>query len=832
MSLWQKIIVFTALATANANGYYFWTHYRSTNAPFNPVPEKYDLTALPNKTVTFYVTDTGPAIYGANDSFASVLSQVRQSALAWNSVATSDLRVAFGGLYAAGTPQTTPGGQVIFEQLPPGILGLGGVSAKADVSASPNSTFYPIVTSLIHLTRDLTQSPGPSYTDFFFLDVVHEMGHALGLQHTFTSSAMSQATTRATSLARVIDADDVAGISVLYPSPNFATQFGSITGRVQFNNGQPVHLASVVAIRSGASPVSAFTNPDGTFRIDGIPPGSYFVYTHPLPPPDSAGVVFPLDPSGNPVAPSGPFTTLLYPNATNFGSATAIQVSAATVTSNINFSVAPRAAIPLYDVQVYSYINGNGVKPAYLNENAPVGTTTAKGVGLGTNGVATPGLGAQVLGGGATIYSTTGYGDGFGNTFYAMYMYFGLGGISGPQHLVFSLPDFTYILPNALNLTLANPPTISGLNSNADGTVTLTGTNFSADSRFFFDGSPLTVRSIDPANGSAVVVPPTGASGQHATVAVLNSDGQNSFFSQPTTSSVFAYPAAPQPSLQITPASIPAGIETVIDITGTNTNFVQGQTSVGFGSSDIFVRRIFVISPTHLRANVYVAPAAAQASTEVSVLTGFQTAFQPNAFQITAANTRIPVTSPLVVNTVPGQTAIYPGAIVSVFGSNLTQGNALPTVSFNGLAAQIYFASPSQVNLQVPAGLQPGPVTMTLVNGLGSGYPVDVNIDPVPTTLAGLLNAAGVLIDAAHPAHSGDTITILVSNFADPGATVANSRVQISVNGSNVPASLVAPFANGMFQIQTVLPAVSAGNLPLAVFLDSRLAAQGNIFIQ
>src|ERR1019366_2536357 len=251
-----QILVLAVLAAANANAYYFWTHYTLRSAPYNPVPEKYDLTALPNSTVTFYVTDSGPSFYTGNDSFASVISQIRQATQAWNSVATSSLRVAFGGLYTSGTPQNTPGGQVIFEQLPPGILGLGGISAKADISASPNRSFYPIITSMMYLTANLTQSPGPSYTDFFFLDVVHEMGHALGLQHTFTSSAMSQPPTRTTSLVRIIDADDVAGISVLYPAASFGSQFGSISGRVLYNNGQPVHLASVVAIRSGASAVS------------------------------------------------------------------------------------------------------------------------------------------------------------------------------------------------------------------------------------------------------------------------------------------------------------------------------------------------------------------------------------------------------------------------------------------------------------------------------------------------------------------------------------------------------------------------------------------------
>lgn len=838
-----QVVLIAAVAAANANAYYFWTHYRLTGAPYNPVPEKFDLTALPNKTVTFYVTDTGPAIYGANDSFASVLSQIRQATVAWNSVTTSDLRVAFGGVYTAGTPQNTPGGQVIFEQLPPGVLGLGGVSSKADISASPNRNFYPIITSLMHLTRDLTQSPGPSYTDFFFIDVVHEMGHALGLQHTFTASAMSQAATRNTTLTRIVDADDMAGISVLYPSASFAGQFGSISGRVLYANGQPVHLASVVAIRAGASPVSAFTNPDGNYRIDGVPSGSYYVYVHPLPPPDSAGVVYPLDPNNNPVPPTGPFSTSWYPGTPNFGSAAAVQVSVSAVTPNINFLVTPRASVPLYDVKAYSYINSNYVPPAYVNEAAPsgVGTATATGgVGLGNNGVATPGLSAQILGGAATIYSTTAFGDAAGDTYFAMYMYFGLGNPSGPQHLIFSLPsatnpgvaDYSYVLPNAVTLTLANPPTVNTISPNADGSLTFTGTNFFPDSRFYLDGSPLAVRSVDPVNGIAIAVPPTGSSGQHATAMVVNDDGQNSFLSQMNNPATYAYPLASQTGLFINPSSVPAGVEAMIDITGSNTNFAQGQTTVGFGTSDIYVRRVFVLTPTHLQVNIYVPATAAQTFTEVNVISGFQSAVQPAGFQITAPNPRLPVTSPLVSNTVVGQTAVYPGAIVSVFGTNLAQGSALPTVTFNGIPALVLFASPTQVNLQIPAGLPTGPAIMQLSNSLGTSLSVDVNIDPAPTPLAGLLNNSGITNDAAHPAHAGDTVTMLAANFADPTTTVATSRVQILVNGLSAPTLLVAPYSTGLFQIQTILPLTPSGGLPVAISLDGRLAAQGTIFIQ
>jgi uncharacterized protein (TIGR03437 family) len=832
-----QVVFLAALAAVNANAYYFWTHYTLRAAPYNPVPEKYDITALPNSTVTYYVTDTGPALYAGNDSFPSVLSQIRQATVAWNSVSTSSLRVAFGGVYSAGTPQTTAGGQVIFEQLPPGILGLGGVSAMADISTSPNRSFYPIITGLMHLTRDLTQLPGPSYTDFFFLDVVHEMGHSLGLQHTFTASAMSQATTRNTTLARIIDADDVAGISVLYPAANFSGQFGSISGRVLTSGGAPVHLASVVAIRAGASPVSAFSNPDGSYRIDGIPPGTYFVYTHPLPP--TGDVVSPIDATGNPLAASGPFTTQWYPGTPGFGSEVAVQVTAGAVLPNINFTVTPRTSVPLYDIKAYSYINGNYVPPAYVNENSPAGTGTAVafgGVGLGTNGVATPGLGAQILGGAATIYNTAAYGDNQGDTFFAMYMYFGLGNPSGPQHLVFTLPQtdgYSYVLANGVNLTFTGTPTISNIASNADGSVTITGSNFASDSRFYFDGSPLTVRSVDTVNGIAVAVPPAGASGQHATAMVVNDDGQNSFLVQSANPVTYAYPAATTPGLVVAPASVPAGVEAMIDIQGSNTNFIQGQTLVGFGSSDVYVRQVFVLTPTHLQVDVFLPANAAQTFTEVNVMTGFQSATLPGGFQITAPNPRLPVTSPQITNTISGQTTLYPGAVVSVFGTNLSTG-ALPTVTFNGIPALVVFASATQVNLQIPTSLQAGTATMQLSNSLGTSFPVDVTIGAAPASVTSFLNASGVTIDSTHPAHVGDIISMLVPNFADPTTVVAVTRVQLSVNGVAAPPLIVTPYGNGttLFQIQTAVPPAASGPQPVAIYLDGRLSAQGTLFIQ
>jgi uncharacterized protein (TIGR03437 family) len=146
---------------------------------------------------------------------------------------------------------------------------------------------------------------------------------------------------------------------------------------------------------------------------------------------------------------------------------------------------------------------------------------------------------------------------------------------------------------------------------------------------------------------------------------------------------------------------------------------------------------------------------------------------------------------PVLVNGVSGLTGSYAGAIVSLYGFNLAALNGTPSISIGGQAATILYASPSQINLQIPAGLLPGPTTLLVNNGLLPGLPITVNIDTPPADIAAVQNSAGAYIYGASPAHPGDVLIVTLTGFGQPGATVAAGAVQVGVGGISHAATQI-----------------------------------------
>lgn len=113
---------------------------------------------------------------------------------------------------------------------------------------------------------------------------MHEFGHALGLDHSGIAHVMMfPFGDMGEGQQRTLATDDVVGIAYLYPAANFATATGTISGTVALDS--KVAFAShviVVDATSGIPVVDRLTNMDGTYKILGVPPGSYNVLALPL----------------------------------------------------------------------------------------------------------------------------------------------------------------------------------------------------------------------------------------------------------------------------------------------------------------------------------------------------------------------------------------------------------------------------------------------------------------------------------------------------------------------------------------------------------------------
>ena len=833
-----RLATFALALAVPAQAYYHYVHYLSggRTGPFTIQLEKFNIPA--GGTVSFFVNDQGPAVYAPGDSFGSLLGQVKQALAAWDSVSSPNLRVMFGGLETTGQSSTAPGGDVIFQELPPGLLGEG----------APTSNGTTIVRGTVILANNTSNGAGPSYLEAFYTTAIHEVGHALGLQHTWTGSAMSQSLLRNTSRAKPLDADDVAAINELYGAAGWQGNFGTISGTVRFANGTPVTLASVVALSATGAAVSSLTNPDGTYRIDGIPAGGYVLYVHPLPPDavpaDGSGLRPPQDQNGGQFLPNGYFRTVFYPGTLDPTQATMITAAAGSVTPNqtFDFTVQSRASVPAYDLWTSSYLDPHTLLPLWdpSKVTGPIQVTpaivnnTLSGlmVKVEANSGDTPvPQSGTILGGfgvASGAYLQSYIDDRTGSRALALY-WRGMPPFAGtgPRHLVLNYGNDIYVLPQAINLVKQPPPVITSVAANFDGSgsVTVSGSNFGTDSLVYFDGIQA-VRSTalngNDVQGSLTVLPPAGTPGQVSQVIVYNDDSQNSTVGALNGPPTYTYPGAGTPQIQsLSLTSLPAGATGMVDITTQNTAFLDGQVSIGFGSGDITVQHVFVLGPTRVLANVSVAANAVLGVSEVSVISGFEVLSLPGAFQVLPQNPSLPVIGD-VSNANAAQQTLYPGAFASIYGVNLANvpSNVQLTLGNRTMVPQPGGVFPGQVNFQIPLDFPTGPVVLRLNNGSVAAYPFVVQINLPPPVIQGVTNASGVPYDASHPAFAHDVISVYVSGL-DQTVLANPGRLQVTVNGQSMSVQPLTPAVNGQTQINfSLAEGFSAGVVSLAVVVD------------
>ena len=129
--------------------------------------------------------------------------------------------------------------------------------------------------------------------------LLHEFGHCLGLKHAattptirgpryWTDSSVWQKDP-VMSYGRDFDneltGDEVIGASLLRPARGWQRTTGSISGQV-LHDGGPAAFVSVHVLRNDGgrarSSVQVFTDEDGAFLAEGLAPGEYVVWIHPM----------------------------------------------------------------------------------------------------------------------------------------------------------------------------------------------------------------------------------------------------------------------------------------------------------------------------------------------------------------------------------------------------------------------------------------------------------------------------------------------------------------------------------------------------------------------
>ena len=266
-----------ALSVVVLHAYTPWT--TSTGAPLHRT-DAASVQYLVNQSTAAGMTNADGNVIITADS--DPMKALQGAALAWSSIPTA--AVSFLPLQTTSAVNDRADNQhvIVFLDTPEIRSVVGSALAVTVVSFFSDGSIVD-ADILFNPTVAFSTTLAPNTYDLQSV-ATHEMGHALGANHSGVLSAtMFYGVQAQINSPSALSADDVAFLTSAYPGPGSADSYGVISGTVSLTTGQPVLGAFLVA----ADPVTGVTVGgfsslnDGTYSFK-VPRGSYLLYAEPL----------------------------------------------------------------------------------------------------------------------------------------------------------------------------------------------------------------------------------------------------------------------------------------------------------------------------------------------------------------------------------------------------------------------------------------------------------------------------------------------------------------------------------------------------------------------